>query len=108
MANAHAARLGWTETAQQVFYRDTLGLWQVYFEKPASDWARPGNYALFIHDRTAELVHVRAPGGTAGGTTSGATTGGGHRSGGALTAQGLWILLSFVLLRARRRGHTPN
>jgi uncharacterized iron-regulated membrane protein len=66
VANAQAARLGWTETAQQVFYRDTLGLWQVYFEKPASDWARPGNYALFIHDRTAELVHVRAPGGTAG------------------------------------------
>lgn len=66
LANQHAEELGWSESAKEVAYRDTLGLWQVYFDKPATDWARPGNYALFIDDRSGTVVHVRSPGGTAG------------------------------------------
>jgi uncharacterized iron-regulated membrane protein len=66
IGTARAAALGWQGSPERLRHRDTLGLWQIYHERPRSEWATAGGYALFIDDQTGEVVHVRAPGGTAG------------------------------------------
>lgn len=47
-------------------YRDSLGLWQVYYEKPKAEWATAGYYGIFIDYQSGDLIHVRAHGSTAG------------------------------------------
>jgi uncharacterized iron-regulated membrane protein len=66
IAGTHAASLGWGAEPGSLRHRDALGLWQVYYEKPKPEWATAGYYGLFIDDQSGEVVHVRAPGGTAG------------------------------------------
>lgn len=66
IAAEKAAALGWTAKPRGIYYGDTQGFWQVYYEKSEVQWATAGNHELFIDDQTGEVIHVRAPGGTAG------------------------------------------
>lgn len=66
VASDKAAQLGWTAKPSSIYHRDTQGFWQVYYEKPKAQWATAGGYGLFIDDQTGAVIHVRAPGGTAG------------------------------------------
>ncbi len=66
IATAKAAELGWTAQPEGLFRREAQGFWQVYYDKPATQWATAGNYGLFIDDRSGEVFFVRKPGGTRG------------------------------------------
>jgi uncharacterized iron-regulated membrane protein len=66
IAAVKAAELGWTAKPASIFHRAEQGFWQVYYDKPKSQWATAGNYGLFIDDHSGAVFFVRAPGGTRG------------------------------------------
>jgi uncharacterized iron-regulated membrane protein len=66
IAAAKAKELGWTAVPEGLYRSAAQGFWQVYYDKPAAQWATAGGYALFIDDQTGAVIFVRAPGGTHG------------------------------------------
>jgi len=66
IAAAKAAELGWTAKPASLFHRAEQGFWQVYYDKPKSQWATAGSYSLFIDDHSGAVLFVRTPGGTHG------------------------------------------
>lgn len=66
IAAAKAAELHWSAVPQGLYRSAAQGFWQVWYDKPAAQWATAGGYALFIDDQSGAIIFVRKPGGTHG------------------------------------------